>query len=125
MASLFRRVRVDQRIPDAPSYLTTPDGRYFVVNDRLWRMINPALSQEIKESWVNRLMEARMRVGTALKKRDKAMEIAARTEVDEAKRALGEHGPTWWSNGAPNYNRHLATDTPYAAWYAEAAKSQG
>jgi hypothetical protein len=88
-------------------------------------MINPALSQEIKESWVNRLMEARMRVGTALKKRDKAMEIAARTEVDEAKRALGEHGPTWWSNGAPNYNRHLATDTPYAAWYAEAAKSQG
>ena len=39
---------------------------------------------------------------------------AARGRVDGAKRALGERGPVWWSDGAPDYNRHLAKNTPYA-----------
>ncbi len=34
------------------------------------------------------------------------------------KRALGERGPVWWDDGAPDLNRHLARTTPYAAWYA-------
>ena len=39
-----------------------------------------------------------------------------RASVDAAKRALGERGPVWWDDGAPDFNRHLAKNTPYAGW---------
>lgn len=32
--------------------------------------------------------------------------------------ALGERGPVWWNDGAPDFNRHLAANTLYAYWYA-------
>ena len=38
--------------------------------------------------------------------------------MDEAKVALGERGSPWWSDGAPDLNRHVARTTPYAAWFA-------
>jgi hypothetical protein len=38
--------------------------------------------------------------------------------VDAAKRALGERGPVWWTDGAPDYNRRMARNTPYASWFA-------
>ena len=41
----------------------------------------------------------------------------ARTAVDAAKVALGERGPVWWTDGAPDYNRHMAKNSPYAAWF--------
>jgi hypothetical protein len=41
----------------------------------------------------------------------------ARARVDAAKTALGERGPVWWDDGAPDLNRRMARDTPYAAWY--------
>lgn len=41
-----------------------------------------------------------------------------RAAVDAAKRALGERGEPWWSDGAPDWNRHLAKNTPYAEWFA-------
>lgn len=41
----------------------------------------------------------------------------ARRRIDDAKVALGERGPVWWTDGAPDYNRHLARNTPYAEWY--------
>lgn len=44
---------------------------------------------------------------------------AARRMVDEAKVALGERGPVWWTDGAPDLNRHMARTTPYARWYAD------
>ena len=37
--------------------------------------------------------------------------------VDRAKRALGERGAVWWTDGAPDFNRHLVKNSPYAAWY--------
>jgi hypothetical protein len=40
-----------------------------------------------------------------------------RARVDAAKRALGERGPVWWDDGAPDWNRHLAKNTPYAKWW--------
>ena len=36
--------------------------------------------------------------------------------MDEAKVALGERGPVWWTDGAPDVNRRMATATPYRAW---------
>jgi len=47
----------------------------------------------------------------------------ARAAVHAAKVTLGERGPVWWSDGAPDYSRYLAKNTPYAAWYARRQKS--
>ena len=64
------------------------------------------------------LMTARRAVATARRSGDATAIAAARATVDDAKRALGERGSVWWNDGAPDYNRHLARNTPYAAWYA-------
>jgi len=53
---------------------------------------------------VRELMEAR-------RKRD-------RERVDEAKRALGQRGDPWWDDGAPDFNRRMARNTPDADWFA-------
>lgn len=99
----------------------TPDGRYFVVRGRLWRTSNPALAPEKRQELVNALMQARRQVGLAVKAGDPEAERRARAAVDEAKHALGERGPVWWTDGAPDYNRRLAANTPYAQWYAALA----
>ncbi|MBG6070444.1 MULTISPECIES: hypothetical protein [unclassified Polaromonas] len=95
----------------------TPDARYFVVRGRLWRATNPALPEAVRSALVQQLMNARRAVKTALGTQD-ANELAqARAEVDAAKIALGERGTVWWTDGATDFNRHLAKNTPYAGWY--------
>ena len=96
----------------------TPDGRYFVVRGRLWRCTDPTLPAADRERLVAQLMTARRSVAGARRADDAAALASARAAVDEAKRALGERGPVWWSDGAPDYNRHLARNTPYAGWFA-------
>lgn len=100
-------------------YPTTPDGRYFVVNGRLWRCSNPALAPDTRERLVRELMAARRAVGQARRAADVAAERAARQQVHAAKVALGERGPTWWADDAPDYNRHLAKNTPYREWWEQ------
>ena len=105
-------------MPGSDKYPSTPDGRYFVVKGRLWRTSNPNLAPEVRQEFVDQLMTARRQVGLALKAGDKEAERQARTAVDEAKRALGERGPVWWLDGAPDLNRRMVRNTPYAEWYA-------
>lgn len=95
----------------------TPDGRYFVVRGRLWRCSNPSLPEDRRAALVADLMHARRAVGTALRAEDDAALAAARAEVDRAKRALGERGPVWWADGAPDLNRHMVANTSYADWF--------
>jgi hypothetical protein len=97
----------------------TLDGRYFVVRGRLWRTSDPSLSEERRAQLVSDLMAARRDVGTARRSGDGEAERAARDRVDAAKHGLGERGPVWWDDGAPDYNRHMARNTPYASWFAE------
>ena len=33
--------------------------------------------------------------------------------------ALGERGPVWWDDGAPDFNRRMVANSPYARWYEE------
>ncbi|RZM01050.1 MAG: hypothetical protein EOP68_22430 [Sphingomonas sp.] len=99
----------------------TPDGRYIVARGRLWRRANPALSEPERQSLVTALMDARRAVGRALREDDSAALARARVAVDAAKIGLGERGPVWWDDGAPDLNRHLARNTPYADWYAALA----
>jgi hypothetical protein len=81
--------------------------------------MNPALSAEKRETLVRELMNARRAVKAALKS-GKPEELAlARKAVDAAKVALGERGPVWWADGAPDLNRHKVADSPYAAWWSE------
>lgn len=102
----------------SPTYPSTADGRYFVVAGRLWRLSNPALAAEQRQLLVDQLMSARRRVGVAKKAGDAQAERSARNAVDDVKRALGERGPVWWTDGAPDYNRRKVENTPYAQWYA-------
>ncbi|RST31753.1 hypothetical protein HMF7854_13580 [Sphingomonas ginkgonis] len=88
----------------ADRFPVSPDGRYFVVRGRLWRRTNPHLPEGRRRCWVRALMKAR-------RARDRA-------GVERAKRALGERGPVWWTDGARDWNRHLAKNTPYAGWFA-------
>jgi len=99
-----------------PTHPRTPDGRYFVVRGRLWRLANPALRPELRASLTAQLMNARR----SLKRGQENLEMraAARAAVEAAKVALGERGPPWWTDGAPDYNRMLVKNTPYAAWFA-------
>lgn len=110
-----------ERGADAP--LTTPDGRYLVVRGRLWRRTNPGLAPEERERLVRALMAARRAVAEARRADDAAALRAAGEQVHAAKVALGERGPTWWDDGAPDYNRRLAKNTPYADWFAAASES--
>ena len=98
----------------APAYPTTPDGRYFVVRGRLWRKSNPHLAEDVRQALVRELMDARR----ALRgQRPEEERRAARERVDAAKRALGERGPVWWTDGAPDYNRKMVESTPYRDWF--------
>jgi len=99
-------------------YPVTPDGRYFVVKGRLWRTSNPELAPDVRQALVDALMRARRQVGLAQRAGDAEAERAARAGVDAAKRGLGERGPVWWTDGAPDYNRRMAVNTPYADWFA-------
>ena len=101
-----------------PSHPTTPDGRYFVVRGRLWRCADPALDPAERAALQQELMAARRAKGAAMRAADAPAREAARLRVDAAKHALGERGPPWWHDGAPDLNRHLARTTPYAAWFA-------
>jgi len=105
-------------------YPTTPDGRYFVVRGRLWRKANPALPEPERQALVQQLMAARRAVGAARRSADEAAEARAHERVDAAKRALGERGPVWWSDGAPDLNRRMAKTTVYADWFDQLGRAE-
>jgi hypothetical protein len=103
--------------PSVPAPIT-PDGRYLVVRGRLWRCSNPNIPADQRQQLVHDLMHARRAKGVALRAGEAFAREAARAAVDAAKQGLGERGPVWWTDDAPDYNRHLAKNTPYANWFA-------
>ena len=97
----------------------TPDDRYIVhvgkLGPRLWRATDPNLSPDRRQKLTSDLMQARRAVRAA-RRRPEQLENA-RARVDAAKRALGERGEVWWSDGAPDFNRRLVRNSPYAEWW--------
>ncbi len=59
-------------------------------------------------------MDARRAIAAARRAGDIPAEKEARSRVHEAKVALGERGPVWWQDGAPDYTRCRIENTPYA-----------
>ena len=102
----------------------TPDGRYFVLRGRLWRMADPGIGEDERLKLRKRLMTARRAVRDAKAREDAKAEAAAHRAVDDAKRALGERGPVWWGDGSPDLNRHMAKNTIYADWHAKIGRSR-
>jgi predicted GNAT family acetyltransferase len=98
-------------------YHTTPDGRYFVHHDRLWRCTRPNLDEETRQRLVVELMTARREVAAAKRSSNKLALDDARKNVHAAKVALGERGPTWWDDDT-DHNRKLFKNTPYADWWS-------
>lgn len=64
------------------------------------------------------LMAARRAKGIAMRVGDERGREQARQQVDAAKIALGERGPVWWTDGAPDLNRRMVKNSPYAEWFA-------
>ena len=76
------------------------------------------MAPEQRQQLVNCLMQARRAVGQALRASDAAALRDARdrdapVQVEAAKAGLGERGLVWWTDGAPEYKRHLVKNTPY------------
>ena len=106
-------------------YPRTPDGRYFVARSRLWRCTNPNLPETERKAQVKALMKARNAVRLA-KSGDE--ERTARAAVHEAKVALGERGPVWWDDDAPDENRKAPWNSSYKPWWdglSEAERAKG
>ncbi|MCQ8186300.1 hypothetical protein [Parvularcula maris] len=103
-------------------YPETPDGRYFVAKERLWRKSNPELPEDERQRLVRELMNARRAVKDAS---TEAEEKVARAKVHEAKVALGERGTVWWEDGAPDENRKHPKNTSYADWWAGLQREKG
>lgn len=98
----------------------TPDGRYLVINGRLWRRSNPSLPPEVAQALVSELMDARRKL--ARKDLSAPARADARARVDVAKRKLGERGEVWWDDGAPDLNRKLVQNPPYAGWFSDLSR---
>ena len=92
----------------------TPDGRYIIVDGVLWRATDPNLPNDRRQALVNELMDARRAVGAAKRAKDTRAESRARGRVHAAKVALGERGPVWWGDGAPDLTRRPISSTEYA-----------
>ncbi|KAF0675000.1 hypothetical protein [Profundibacterium mesophilum] len=96
------------------TYPQTPDGRYFVAKGRLWRRTDPSLDESERRAAVKALMQARRAVGLA---QDAEATMQARAAVDAAKRRLGERGPVWWDDGAPDESLKSPANSSYANWW--------
>lgn len=96
-------------------YPVTPDGRYFVAKDRLWRCHDPNLDDKTLTKLKSDLGTARAKVKNS--QLDSLERREARKAVNTAKIALGERGPVWWTDGAPDENRKAPKNTSYADWW--------
>ena len=99
------------------SELTTPDGRYIVIQGRLWRAANPSLPAEAKVRHMRELLNGRRALKAAKMAGDEDAIAAARKIIAGAQVGLGERGKVWWKDGAPDFNRTLAKNSPYADWF--------
>lgn len=92
----------------------TPDSRYFVARGKLWRKGDPALPDAERRSAIKTLMRARLAARSAP---DEASRLQALDEVEAAKVRLGERGPVWWSDGAPDEQGTPPLESRYAGWW--------
>ena len=94
---------------------TTPDGRYFVSKGKLWRKTDPRLSDSERRAAIKSMMQARRDERLAETDEDAH---AAHARIEAAKQQLGETGPVWWRDGAPDESGRAPQNSSYADWWA-------
>ncbi len=94
---------------------TTPDGRYFISKAKLWRKTDPQLSNKERRAAIKAMMQAR-RDGAKAATEAEAQD--ARMRINAAKTRLGEAGPVWWDDGAPDESGLAPANSSYADWWA-------
>ena len=75
-------------------------------------MSDPTLPPRRRQKLVTQLMSCRRRL-----RGNTRNTTELRAQLNSLKRELGERGPVWWTDGAPDYNRHKVDNTPYRDWY--------
>lgn len=80
----------------------TDDERWLIVDGRRWRRTDPELPAEVVERLKSHLGRGRSGVKRGKAAGDDAAVAAARHRVSLAKNGLGERGPTWWDDPAPD-----------------------
>jgi hypothetical protein len=104
----------------------TPDGRYSVYMGHLWRCPNPALSEEERARLAQQLVTLRRALALPRGAGEQtASSVALGKEVERVKIALGQHGPVWWTDGAPDYHRTQIENSPYADWWSNLRHTSG
>ncbi len=88
----------------------TTDGRYLVSRGVLKRCTNPNLENRERRVLLKTLMQARM--------------AKDREAATEAKIALGEAGPVWWKDGAPDFSNQAPETTPYKTWWLSLSQQE-
>ncbi len=104
----------------------TPDGRYFVARGQLQRCTDPSLDTTSRRAGIKALMQARRAVMQAGS--DPAALAKARAAVDAAKCRLGERGPVWWQDGAPDEAGIAPAGSGSGGWWAaldDATRARG
>lgn len=94
---------------------TTPDGRYFVSKGKLWRKTDPHLTDTERRAAIKAMMQARRDIAGAQTDAD---ELDARARINAAKTRLGEAGPVWWDDGAPDESGLAPANSSYTNWWA-------
>lgn len=103
------------------SHPTTPDGRYFVSKGQLWRKTDPRLGDSERRAAIKAMMQARRDMGQAA---TTAEEQDARARIDAAKIRLGEKGPVWWDDDAPDEGGLAPDKSSYADWWAGLSETE-
>ncbi len=98
--------------------LLTPDRRYVVIRQRLFRAGDPSLPVSARRAYVNRLEMAQQEARQAHEGRDPVALRRAQLAADDARAQLGERGPVWWDDGAPDLSWCRVASSPYASWHA-------
>lgn len=70
---------------------------HVMIKGRRWRRSDPALAEPLRQCLVDELMNARRSVKCAKASGESTDLAAARARVHDAKVALGERGPSWWT----------------------------
>lgn len=103
-------------------YPHTPDGRYFVASGKLWRCPDPRLTSAGVKALTKRLMAARRKM-KEVQNNERQLKAAKRA-VNSAKEALGERGPVWWDDGAPDETMKTPNRSSYAEWWANLSAAE-
>ena len=99
----------------------TPDGRYFVSKGQLWRKTDPRLDDSERRAAIKAMMQARRDIAQAV---TEAEDRDARTRINAAKTRLGERGPVWWDDGAPDESGLAPDQSSYAEWWAGLSEAE-